>query len=187
MSIDKIKKNSTWFLNYFLYTGRKSLLSLKLLCYEKKWIKTGYGKPAFLRETGHPENFVAVKVFPNVIHFTTVRGYVYLVEDKKGDGANVTFHGPVNALLTQSLMPRMTYIRKTLVGMCSDMSDYVSIAEFMAKREERHNGEPNPQDKHGWRVNMKFDNELVPWLPAFEGEMRSKRQKKQRTGRFARK
>lgn len=145
------------------------------------------GKPAFLRETGHPENFVAVKVFPNVIHFTTVRVYVYLVEDKKGDGANVTFHGPVNALLTQSLMPRMTYIRKTLVGMCSDMSDYVPIAEFMAKREERHNGEPNPQDKHGWRVNMKFDNELVPWLPAFEGEMRSKRQKKQRTGKFARK
>ena len=145
------------------------------------------GKPVLLREIGNPENFVQIKALPSALHFTTVRGYVYLVEDKKGDGANVTFNGPVNALLTQSLMPRMTYIRQTLVGMSSDMEDYAPIAEFMAKREERHNGEVNPQDKHGWRVNMKFDNELVPWLPPFDGEMRSKPKKKQRAGKFARK
>lgn len=144
------------------------------------------GHPAFLREIEHPENFVQIKVLPNTLHFTTVRGYVYLVEDKKGDGAEVCFNGPVNALLAQSLMPRMTYVRETLVGMSSDMDDYAPIAEFMAKREKRHNGEVNPQDKHGWRVNMKFGNELVPWLPAFNGEKREKSKKKQRTGKFAR-
>lgn len=144
------------------------------------------GKPMFLREIDKPENFVTVKVLTDALHFTTVHGYVYLVEDKKSDGAIVSFNGPVNALLTQSLMPRMTYVRETLVGMSSDMCDYVPIAEFMAKREERHNGEVNPQDKHGWRVNMKFDNELVPWFPAFNGEMRSKPKKKQRVGKFSR-
>lgn len=155
----------------------------------KRWIVEydANRQPAFLKEIDHPENVAAIKILPGALHFTTVRGYVYLVEDKKIDGACVTFCGPVNALLTQSLMPRMTYVQNTLVGMSSDMDDFVPIAEFMEKREERHKGEVNPQDKYGWRVNMKFNNELVPWLPPFTGEMRSKPKKKERVGKFARK
>ena len=39
---------------------------------------------------------------------TACSGYEYLIQDKEdGDGAEVTFSGPVNALLAQSLMPRM--------------------------------------------------------------------------------
>ncbi|MCM1324606.1 MAG: hypothetical protein NC218_10830 [Acetobacter sp.] len=165
----------------------------KVLLYK---IKTGDGKRwnlnddaganiLSLEEIGRPENAVTVRISPNVLHFTTVHGYVYVVEDKKGDGASVTFNGPVNALLTQSLMPRMTYVPETLVGMCSDMDDYAPIDVFMEKREARHNGRVNPQDKYGWRVNMKFNNELVPWLPPFNGAFRDKPKKK--SGKFARK
>lgn len=139
----------------------------------------------FLHELKRPkENFVLIEIGTGVLKFTTVHGFIYVVTDKDGDGAEVSFHGPVNALLTQSLLPRMTYVPETLVGMSSDMEDYVPIAEFMKLREQRHNGEVNPQDKFGWRVNMKFNNELTPWLPPFKGEMREKPKKK--SGKFFR-
>ncbi len=131
------------------------------------------------------KNFTKIKICAGVMEITTVQGYTYVVQDKVGDGAEVTFHGPVNALLTQSLLPRMTYVPETLVGMSSDMEDFVPIGEFMELREQRHNGEVNPQDKFGWRVNMKFNNELVPWLPPFNGTVREKTKKK--SGKFARK
>ena len=95
-----------------------------------------------------------------------------MIEDKEGGGAEVSFQGPVNALLAQALMPRMTYVPGTLRAMSEDMPDYASIAEFMEIRAERNAGCPNPQDRHGWRVNMKFNNELVPWLPPFNGDRR---------------
>lgn len=53
---------------------------------------------------------------------TACSGYEYLIQDKEdGDGAEVTFSGPVNALLAQSLMPRMRYVPGTLRGMSEDM------------------------------------------------------------------
>lgn len=177
------------FFKFQITQTTKVLLYKMLMGDGKRWTVEydANGHPAFLHEIKRPENFVTIKIIPHALHFTTVHGYVYLVEDKNGDGADVSFHGPVNALLTQSLMPRMTYVQETLVGMSSDMDDFVPIAEFMARREKRHAGKVNPQDKHGWRVNMKFNNELVPWLPPFDGEMRSKPRKKQRVGKFSRK
>lgn len=116
---------------------------------------------------------------------TTVSGFVYTIMDKERDGAEVSFHGPLNALLAQSLMPRMTYVPKTLVGMNNLMDDYVPIGEYMRLRKERHNGQENPQDRFGWRLNMRFDNELVPWLPAFNGNKNVHNQKEKR-GKFSR-
>ncbi len=154
----------------------------------RRWI-LGSGESdnvLFLHEIKRPkENFVHIEIGTGFLKFTTVHGFTYVVEDKEGDGAEVRFHGPVNALLTQSLLPRMTYVPETLVGMSGDMEDFVPIGEFMELREKRHNGEVNPQDKFGWRVNMKFNNELVPWLPPFNGAMREKPKKK--VGKFSRK
>jgi len=147
------------------------------------------------------DNVVKINVYDGALRFETVHGFVYLVQDRKPDGANVSFHGPVNALLTQSLMPRMTYVPGTLLGMSSETQPdapetqspdreeegngfFVPIAEFMAQREQRHNGRVNPQDKFGWRVNMNFNNELVPWFPPFKTEMREKPKKK--SGKFFR-
>lgn len=126
-----------------------------------------------------PEKFVNVQSSSNgVLFFETVSGYLYEVVDGETEGAVVTFAGPVNALLAQSLMPRMTYFSGTLKAKYDDMEDYVGIQEFMSIREERHNGKPNPQDRYGWRVNMKFDNEFRPWLPKFWGMKSKKPQKK---------
>lgn len=109
-----------------------------------------------LHEIDRPENSIEVKTNTGVLQIKTVHGYEYVIADKEGDGAEVSFHGPVNALLTQSLLPRMTYVPETLSGMSSDMDDFVPIDEFMELREKRHAGRVNPQDKFGWRVNMKF-------------------------------
>lgn len=138
-----------------------------------------------LREINYPENNVDVIITPGALKITTVRGYEYQITDLEGDGAEVVFHGPVNALLTQSLMPRLTYVPETLLATGSDMDCYVPIGEFMAHREKRHADRINPQDKFGWRVNMKFNNELVPWLPSFKAERRDK-QAKRKSGKFAR-
>lgn len=139
----------------------------------------------FLYDLDRRDNVTKIRVLPDVLHITSVRGFVYIIQNKKGDGATVSFHGPVNALLTQSLLPRMTYVPGTLMGMSADMEDFVPIAEYMELREKRHNGEVNPQDKHGWRVNMQFNNELSPWLPPFHALMRAIPKKK--SGKFARK
>lgn len=93
--------------------------------------------------------------------------YEYIITDKAGDGANVVFTGPINALLMQSLMPRMNYVPKTLVGKTEEMEEYLPILEYMKDR-AKHNSDAeklNPQDKHGYRVNSRFYNELVPYLP----------------------
>lgn len=118
---------------------------------------------------------------------TTVSGFVYTIVDKEPDGAEVSFHGPLNALLMQSLMPRMTYVPGTLIGMNNLMDDYVSIGEYMRLRQERHkgNGEENPQDRFGWRINMRFNNELVPWFPAYNGNKNVPKDKV-RKGKFTR-
>ncbi len=144
-----------------------------------------------LREIGRSMNNTLVMLGQGYMRIITAySGYEYLIQDKEnGDGAEVTFSGPVNALLAQALMPRMTYVPDTLQGMSEDMTDYAPIGEFMRIREERRVGDPNPQDAHGWRVNMKFNNELVPFLPPFNGAEREnpkKRRRRERAGKFSR-
>ncbi len=154
----------------------------------KRWLleKNEDGSQIILRDLKRPDdNFVTIKVFTQTLHITTAHGFVYVIQDKSGDGAEVSFNGPVNALLAQALMPRMTYVPQTLRAMSSDMDGFTDINEFMERRAQRHNGKVNPQDKFGWRVNMKFNNELEDWLPPFKGGMRDKSAKK--SGKFSRK
>lgn len=142
-----------------------------------------------LVDLNHEENKTLVMTGDGYLKFITVGGYEYVVQDKTTDGAEVSFAGPVNALLTQSLMPRMTYVPNTLEGMSEDMEDFMPIAEYMAVRAERNARNPNPQDKNGWRVNMKFNNELTPFLPEFYGDGREnpkKRKRREKAGKFAR-
>lgn len=137
-----------------------------------------------LQDMKKPENQTLVDVYSGIVKITTAHGYVYTIVNKDGNRAEVDFHGPVNALLTQSLMPRLTYVPQTLRAMSSDMTGFVGIDEFMARRKDRHGDKPNPQDVHGWRVNMKFCNELAPWLPPFRSEMREKTHRQ--SGKFPR-
>ena len=155
--------------------------------HERRWLVEGSTEDAEfkLREIRHPENSIIITSCPNLLKITTVNGFEYKISDKEGDGAKVFFHGPVNALLTQSLMPRLTYVPETLIGKTDEMEDFVSIQEFMELREQRHGENSNPQDEHGWRVNMKFNNELFPWLPRFSGARRGRSQKK-KNGKFTR-
>ena len=68
---------------------------------------------------------------------TACSGYEYLIQDKEdGDGAEVTFSGPVNALLAQSLMPRMRYVPGTLRGMSEDMPDYADSRKTPRRRSQ---------------------------------------------------
>lgn len=166
----------------------KVLLYKMKMGHEHRWLVEGSTEDAEfkLREIRHPENSIIITSCPNLLTITTVNGFEYKISDKEGDGAKVFFHGPVNALLTQSLMPRMTYVPETLIGKTDEMEDFVSIQEFMELREQRHGENSNPQDEHGWRVNMKFNNELFPWLPKFKGQMRDKSQKRKKSGKFNR-
>ena len=152
----------------------------------KRWGIEGdiKGKEFKLFKLGEPEKYVDVEVDDNKLYFTTVNGYKYEVVDKVKDGAEVTFEGPVNALLAQSLLPRMTYVPYTLWGKYEDMALYVEIQDFMEIRELKHEGKPNHQDKFGWRINMKFNNELVPYFPEFWGDNAVKINKKK--GKFSR-
>lgn len=172
--------------------------SIKVLMYKinqgdgRRWNIDGEEERGriLLREIGRSVNSTLVLLGDGYMRIITAfDGYEYMIEDKEGGGAIVSFQGPVNALLAQALMPRMTYVPGTLRAMSEDMPDYGSIAEFMEIRAERNADSPNPQDRHGWRVNMKFNNELVPWLPPFNGERREnpkKQRRKERAGKFAR-
>lgn len=137
----------------------------------KKWLVEGNvsDKEFYLCEVNMPEN--KVKVFSDEVSLKiqTANGYEYTITNKGKDGAEVVFAGPVNALLNQALVPRMTYVEGTLVGKSDDMSDFAPIGEFMKLRAERYGDKPNPQDRHGWRVNMNFNNELYPYLPEYRG------------------
>ena len=100
---------------------------------------------------------------------TSQNAYEYRILNLPKDGAQVYFAGPVNALLAQSLMPRLRYVPQTLVARSEAMPEYVSIAEFMEDRARRNATNPNPQDKKGYKVNARFFNELVPYLPEAHG------------------
>ncbi len=187
--VEQREKTATSFF-YFNITQTTKVLLYKMKNLDgKRWRIEGKEEDGqfTLVDLHHEENKTSVYIESDGLKFITVNGYKYEVKDKVPDGAVVTFFGPVNALLTQSLMPRMTYVPNTLQGMYVDMDEFVPISEYMTIREERHAGNPNPQDKHGWRVNMKFNNELVPFLPPYYGEMRAKKDEQKKVGKFARK
>ena len=140
-----------------------------------------------------PEICTLITITDNSMEITTPHGYEYSIKNHPDkDGAIVVFHGPVNALLQQELMPRMTYVPKTLVAKNDDFNDYVSIEEFMEARAKRNADNPHPQDKFGYNVNKYFNNELAPWLSdswyhANRQRVRSKKERDGKTGKFSRK
>lgn len=126
------------------------------------------GEYYLLEEVDNPESMTAILIDKGVMTIAFANtDYNYLITNLSKDGAEVMFFGPVNALLSQALMPRLHYVEKTLLGKSEEMEDFVPIAEFMEDR-AKHNAsrEPNPQDRHGYRVNSRFYNELVPYLPS---------------------
>ena len=160
----------------------------------KKWNVEDDAKAGMLilRETGNPDNRTEIILRDGTMQITTVHNHHYTIFNKKGDGAIVGFHGPVNALLMQSLLPRMTYVPGTLLATNDSFDGYVPIAEFMEARAKKHGDKVNPQDKFGWRINQAFNNELAPWLPSYRGYDRqehigSKKSRKNAAGKFSRK
>ena len=158
----------------------------------KKWnVEKAEDGTLTLREMRESDNETKISVHDGVMEITTVHDHHYTIHDRQGDGASVEFHGPVNALLTQYLMPRMTYVPGTLFGTNSCMEGYLPIAEFLKLRAGLHGNKQNPQDKFGWRVNRAFNNELAPWLaPCREIERQerigSKKSRKKAAGKFSR-
>ncbi len=108
-------------------------------------------------------------------------GYKYNIKDKSdGKGAEVEFHGPLNALLNQNILPTMTYVPKTLEGKFVDAETQEDLTPFMdinsygairKKKNGKTSKQENGQDKYGAQINKKFHNEigvLPEWLPKQE-------------------
>ena len=108
-------------------------------------------------------------------------GYKYNIKDKSDrKGAEVEFHGPLNALLNQNILPTMTYVPQTLEGKFvdaetqEDLTPFMDINSYGAMRKKK-NGKTseseNWQDRYGAQINKKFNNEidvLPEWLPKQE-------------------
>lgn len=92
--------------------------------------------------------------------------FKYEVTNLPQGGAEVFFDGPLNALLRQNLLPKMTYISHTLEAKYDDMEDFLSIEEYCFLRKEKAEGKANDQDVYGFWVNKNFYNE-IPCLPVW--------------------
>lgn len=141
----------------------------------KKWIFEEGDDYSILRDINDPKKVTYVVLSSeNSMSIVTAGYFKYTITNLPKDGAEVIFEGPVNALEAQGLKPRVSYIPNTLMAKTENMEDWGTIEDFMAERAERNAGNPNPQDKNGWRVNMKFYNELVPFLPPYHGTFKKR-------------
>lgn len=112
---------------------------------------------------------------------TAFSNYNYKIKDKRnGKGAEVEFHGPVNGLLRQNLLPSMTYVPHTLQGKFVDAESKESLTDYMdmhtfgiiraAKNKKIIEGSydysenRNTQDVYASEVNRQFNNE-IDFLP----------------------
>ena len=107
---------------------------------------------------------------------TALSGYKYSINEYPEGGSFVTFEGPVNALLNQNLLPKMSYVPQTLKAKFTDnetgkdLTDYLDIHSYGILRAEKNKkanawGEKgNNQDKYGYNINAKFNNE-IDFLP----------------------
>lgn len=119
--------------------------------------------------------------------FTAWSNFIYYIYNLPEGGAEVFFFGPLNAILNQNLLPKMTYVPKTikvdkeqvkglkrnLLGLPEekwislDVSAFISIDEYSKFRNEENKKKTNPQDKYGARINSRFNNE-INCLPLFK-------------------
>lgn len=154
----------------------------------KKWIISGDVESSNFKLVAINDNekFIEVNVSKGKMVLTTVRGYRYEISDKPKDGATVIFEGPINALLVQALLPKMTYVPQTLTAMADGETEWSDIETFGEIRKKRNPDKENPQDKHGYKVNAKVNNE-IPFFPRSraikEVEIKEKKEKK---GKFRR-
>lgn len=107
---------------------------------------------------------------------TALSGFKYSITESPKGGSSVTFEGPANALLNQNLLPKMSYVPKTLKAKFidgetgKDLTDYLDIHSYGLLRAEKNKkandwGEKgNNQDKYGYNINAKFNNE-IDFLP----------------------
>ena len=144
--------------------------SVQLLPYKikvnngKKWTIEEGDSYILLKHIKDPTKVTCVVLSSeNVLEIVISGGFRYIITNLPKDGAEVIFYGPVNALEAQALKPKVTYVPNTIVAKTEDMEDWVDIDEFMEDRAMRNADNQNPQDKNGWRVNMKFNNEFVPY------------------------
>ncbi len=126
--------------------------------------------------------FADVEYSENEMKITTATAkYTYNIKPNKGrKGCSVEFKGPLNGLMNQVLLPKMTYVHHTLEGKFvdrngKDLTKFMPIAEYCELRDEK-NKQPNEygktgnlQDYYGYQVNMKFNNEI----PSFSTYTRS--------------
>lgn len=106
----------------------------------------------------------------------TALGVKYNITEKPEGGSRVTFEGPVNALLDQDLLPKMTYVPYTLSAKFidsengKDLTDYMNMNSYGFLRAEKNKkadewgDKENPQDGYGYHINAKFNNE-IDFLP----------------------
>lgn len=107
---------------------------------------------------------------------TALSDYKYVIKDMIDGGADVTFYGPLNGLLTQNLLPKMTYVPHTLEGKFidkengQDLTEYMHINEYVEIRRLKNSNIKNnydgvelignPQDCYGVSINARFNNEI---------------------------
>lgn len=99
---------------------------------------------------------------------TAWSGFEYEISQNKNGGSTVEFSGPLNALMRQNLLPKMTYVPGTLEGKFvddkGDLTPYMPIEKYCALREQKNHGRKNEQDVYGAHINACFNNEI----PAFK-------------------
>lgn len=103
---------------------------------------------------------------------TATAQYSYHIKPNKGrKGCLVEFQGPLNGLMNQVILPKMTYVHHTLEGKFvdqagKDLTKFMPISEYCMLRDAKNkqpdeNGKTgNLQDYYGYQVNMKFNNEI---------------------------
>lgn len=117
-----------------------------------------------------------VKKTDNGIDILTAwSGFEYKIRDNQDKpGAVVEFNGPINGLLRQNLLPKMTYVPGTLEAKFidaqsgEDLTSYMGINQYGEIRKEKNKRNSrsdeedfgNSQDYFGYNVNRAFNNEL---------------------------
>lgn len=154
----------------------------------KKWNISGNVEDKNFRLVAIKDNekYIEVVINDGGMTLTTVRGYHYKICDKPKDGATVVFEGPINALLVQALLPKMTYVPQTLTAMADGETEWSDIETFGEIRKKRNPDKENPQDRHGYKVNAKVNNEIPFFPPSRAIKVAEPEAKKEKRGKFKR-
>lgn len=139
---------------------------------EKRWdLKRTEDGDMYLIDPNWNNSYATVKSTLKGIEIETATGhYTYSITQNENQGCTVEFNGPVNGLLNQNLLPKMTYVPKTLEGKFvskngADLTPYNSIDTYGLLRDIKNGKQGNIQDDYGFNINRNFNNE-IPFLPS---------------------